>query len=135
MTEEVYERVTEVLTHESESEVNRLMADSIRILAIYNGVSWASEVIPDLIKLSKFLGRFDVFEPEIVDEALNKLESEGVVTIEEKARGAFMYPGTFMDKFIRLVNLNETLKVLKKDQKFMSYIHERHRKIKESLGR
>jgi hypothetical protein len=32
-------------------DLSRLKLDIIRVLAIFNGASWMSEIIPDLIKL------------------------------------------------------------------------------------
>lgn len=129
------DKVYDVLTHEGESEVNRLMADSIRILAVYNGVSWKSEVIPDLIKLYRFLGMLKPLDPKDLDKALERLEAEGLVSIEKRIRGAFNRPWTFEDELIRLVDSKETLKALRNDEKFMNYVRERYRRIVTQLNR
>jgi len=135
LTEKFFDKVCDVLARESESEVNRLMADSIRVLAIYNGVSWKSEVIPDLIKLYRFLGVLKPLDPKSLDEALEKLEAEGLVSIEKRMRGAFDRPCTFEDKLIRLVDSKEALKALRRDEKFMNYIWERHRRMIAHLNK
>jgi len=135
LTKTFSDKVYSILARESESEVNRLMADSIRILAVYNGVSWKSEVIPDLIKLYRFLGVLKPLDPKELDKALEKLEAEGLISVEKRVRGAFDRPWTFEDELIRLVDSRETLKALRRDGKFMNYVRERYRRMVNQLNR
>jgi len=133
--EKISDRIAKVLAREGESKLSRMMADSIRILAVYNGVSWRSELIPDLLRLYRFLGRLEVVNSRLVDEALDKLESEGLITVEEKVRGSWLRPGTVTDKLVRLVDLATTIGILRRNQTFARYVHERYRGVRERLGK
>ncbi|MCD6529305.1 hypothetical protein J7L06_03340 [Candidatus Bathyarchaeota archaeon] len=135
MAEKFSEKVSNVLAREGESEIDRLMADSIRVLAVYHGVSWKSEVIPDLIKLYRFLGVLKPLNPKDLDKALERLKAEGLVSIERRVRGAFDNPWTFEDELIRLVDSKETLRALREDEKFMNYVRERYRRMLNQLHR
>jgi len=133
--EEISDRIANVLAREGESKLYQMMADSMRVLALYNGVSWRSELIPDLLTLYQFLGRHEAVNSRLVDEALDKLESEGLVTVEERVRGSWLRPGTFTDKLIRLVDLATTTEILRRDETFATYTHERYRGFRERLGK
>ena len=135
MVEKISDRIANVLAREGEGKLYRMMADSIRVLAVYNGVSWRSELIPDLLRLYQFLGRLEVVNSRLVDEALDKLESEGLVTVEDRVRGSWLRPGTVTDKLVRLVDLPTTIGILRRDQTFARYMHERYRGVRESLGK
>lgn len=135
MIERISDRIAKVLAREGESKLYRLMADSMRVLALYNGVSWRSELIPDLLTLYQFLGRHEAVNSRLMDEALDKLESEGLVTVEERVRGSWLRPGTFTDKLVRLVDLATTTEMLRRDETFARYVHERYRGFRERLGK
>ncbi|MFQ6081584.1 MAG: hypothetical protein ACE5OW_07955 [Candidatus Bathyarchaeia archaeon] len=135
MREKISDRIANVLAREGEGELYRMMADSIRVLAVYNGVSWRSELIPDLLRLYRFLGRLEAVNSRLVDEALDKLESEGLVTVEKRVRGSWLRPGTITDKLVRLVDLATTTGILRRDQTFARYMHERYRVVRERLGK
>lgn len=130
LTSRVFDKVTKVLAREGESEVNRLKADLIRVLALYDGISWRSELIPDIIKLYKIIGRIEIFNQELVDEALSELDREKLITIEKKIRGAFLHPGTMTDKLIHFEDPKETLKALRGDKTFNSYMNERYKRVR-----
>jgi len=135
MVEKISDRIANVLAREGESKLYRMMADSMRILALYNGVSWRSELIPDLLMLYRFLDRLEAVNSRLVDEALDKLESEGLVTVEERVRGSWLTPGTFTDKLIRLVDLATATEILRRDETFVRFVHERYRGFRERLGK
>jgi len=135
VTEKISDRIVNVLAREGESKLYRMMADSMRILALYNGVSWRSELIPDLLTLYQFLDRLEAVNSRLVDEALDKLESEGLLTVEERVRGSWLRPGTFTDKLIRLVDLATATEILRRDETFVRFVHERYRGFRERLGK
>jgi len=135
MVEKISDRIANALAREGESKLYRMMADSMRILALYNGVSWRSKLISDLLTLYQFLGRHEAVNSRLVDEALDKLESEGLVTVEERGRGSWLRPGTFTDKLVRLVDLATTTEILRRDETFARYVHERYRGFRERLGK
>jgi hypothetical protein len=135
VVEKISDRIASVLAREGEGKLYRMMADSIRVLAVYNGVSWRSELIPDLLRLYRFLGRLEVVDSRLVDEALDRLEFEGLVTVEERVRGSWLRPGTITDKLVRLVDLATTMGILRSDQTYARYVHERYRGVRERLGR
>ena len=135
MVEKISDRVINVLAHEGEAKLCRMMADLIRVLAVYSGVSWRSELIPDLLRFYQSLGRLEVVNSKLVDEALDKLQSEGLVTVEERVRGSWLRPGTITDKLVRLVDLATTIGILRGDQTFARYVHERYRGVRERLGK
>jgi len=135
MVEKISDRIANVLAREGESKLYRMMADSMRILALYNGVSWRSELIPDLLMLYRFLDRLEAVNSRLVDEALDKLESEELVTVEERVRGSWLRLGTFTDKLIRLVDLATATEILRRDETFVRFVHERYRGFRERLGK
>jgi len=130
---DIFKRITDLLANEDASELNRLMADSVRVLAVYRGVCWRSEMVIDLLKLYRFLNRMEIINPKLLDRALDELRNIGVVTIEERRRGLITYSGTYMDKLIGLSDLNATLAVLAKDTIYKEYMSERYRKIRDAL--
>jgi len=117
--------VSDLIAREGEGELQRLMADIIRVLAIYVGVSWRSELIPDLTKLHSFQGRVEAVDPPLLDRALRELKARGLITIEARTRGFLTSPKTYTDWLIRLTDLPSTIDVLREDQTFMAYLKAR----------
>ena len=135
MSKGVSARVSDIIAKEGESRLHGLMADLIRVLAIYRGVSWRSELIYDLLKFYRFLNRSETISLGLLDEALNQLKAEGLINIEERVRGFLMRPGTYLDKFIQINDLGAVMRVLAVDQIFVSYVHAREKKIRERVGK
>jgi hypothetical protein len=85
-------------------DLSRLKLDIIRILAIFNGVSWMSEIIPDLIKLRGGVLDYPLRE-ELLDRALRELESDGIILLEPRIRGMPYSRHIYEDKLVRLRDL------------------------------
>jgi hypothetical protein len=81
-------RVEDEVRHlmEIDDDLSRLKLDVIRVLAIFNGVSWMTEIIPDLIKLRGGILDYPLRE-DLLDKALRDLESDEIILVELRIRG------------------------------------------------
>jgi len=134
MGEGIPAKVANILASEGESKLNGLMADLIRVLAVYKGVSWRSELFVDLSKMYEFLGRVETVNPRLLDEALERLSSEGLIRVEERVRGLMLSPGTYRDKLIHLVDLPDVMRVLVRDRCFREYMRDRYERVRRRIG-
>lgn len=128
------ERIDRTLSNAVETELNKMKMSVVRVLAVYKGVSWKTELFLDLAKLSEFLGQPDIIKPRILDKALGSLSSDGIITVEDKTRGAMLEKGVYTDQLIRLNDLAKVKSVLEKDPVFAQYTHHRDKMIKDALS-
>jgi len=130
----IFEKIERMLSNEVETELNKMKMNVVRVLAVYKGVSWKTELFLDLRKLSEFLGRPEIIKPRILDKALGSLSLDGIITVEDKTRGAMLEKGVYTDQLIRLNDLARVKTVLEKDLVFAQYTHHRDRIIKDALS-
>jgi len=130
----IFEKIERMLSNEVETELNKMKMNVVRVLAVYKGVSWKTELFLDLGKLSEFLGRPEIIKPRILDKALGSLSLDGIITVEGKTRGAMLEKGVYTDQLIRLNDLARVKTVLEKDLVFAQYTHHRDRIIKDALS-
>ena len=105
----------------------------VRVLAVHEGVSWKTELFPDLAKLLKFLGQPHIVGSRILDEALGSLMSDGIIAVEDRKRGAMLEKGVYADQLIRLNDLAKVKSLLEKDPVFTEYMHNRDKMIRDAL--
>jgi len=127
------EKIERMLRSAGETELGKMKMNVIRVLAVYKGVSWRTELFLDLAKLLEFLDQPEIIKPRILDKALGSLSSDGIITVEDKTRGAMLEKGVYTDQLIRLNDLTKVKSVLEKDPVFAQYTHNRDRIIKDAL--
>jgi len=127
------EKIERMLNSAGETEIGKMKVNVIRVLAVYKGVSWRTELFLDLAKLLKFLGQPESIKPRILDKALGSLSSDGIITVEDKTRGAMLEKGVCTDQLIRLNDFAKVKSVLEKDPVFAQYTDNRDRIIKDAL--
>jgi len=104
-----------------DDELSKLKLDIIRVLAIFNGVSWISELIPDIMKVHGYILDYQITD-DLLEMALHELESEGLVSIESRMRGTFPSKGVYEDKLIKLRDLEIVKRALAEDKTYKSYL-------------
>ena len=104
-----------------DDELSKLKLDIIRVLAIFNGVSWISELIPDIMKVHGYILDYQITD-DLLEMALHELESEGLVSIESRMRGTFPSKGVYEDKLIKLGDLEIVKRALAEDKTYKSYL-------------
>jgi len=105
-------------------ELSKLKADILRALAIFDGISWMSELIPDIVKIHNYSLDY-LPTDEMVDEALQQLEAEGLLLIEPRMRGGFTAGEVYVDKLIRLKDLKAIKDALAQDEVYKNYLSQR----------
>ena len=105
----------------SDDELNRLKADILRALTIFNGVSWMSELIPDILKIRGY--PIDYLPDEkLLDKALDQLEAANLISVEARRRGDFPSNRIYVDKLIKLRDPETVREVLARDEIYKGYL-------------
>lgn len=107
---------------EDRDALQRLMGDVIRVLGVYHGVSWRTELIQDLQKFYNVLEKPEIIDVKALDEALDRLESGKLIKVEDRLRGRPMSRGTYKDKLIHLTDLSEAKRALDRDPDYQRYM-------------
>lgn len=123
-----------MLSNAEGTEVSQMKMNVVRVLAVYKGVSWKTELFLDVAKLLKFLGQPDFVRPRILDEALGSLISDGIIAVEDRTRGTMLEKGVYKDQLIRLNDVAKVKSVLEKDPVFAQYMHNRDKMIRDALS-
>jgi hypothetical protein len=126
--------VIEVLKLENESELTKIAANIIRVLTVYYGVCWRTELPEDLMKFYKSMN-YEPLNLDLMDEAVNYLEAKGVVSIEYRKRGELLNKNVYVDKLIKLRDFNAAIKALQKDEVFIKYRFKRAESIRKVLSK
>ncbi len=109
------------------------MLDILRILSVFYGVLWKTEISQDLIKFYRTIGEPEIVNPKMIDEAIKNLENLGLIKTEERIRGIPLSTKTYQDLLVHLTDKFATKKILQKDEKYRKYIFKREKAIKEAL--
>jgi len=119
----VWERISKMLSAEGKEDLSRQMLDVLRVLVVYSGNSWKSELVQELPLLRAFRG-----EPRVaggrIEEALGRLEKEGLVRVERRVRADMGASGGVEDELITLLDLSATRSAMAKDRVLSSYMSE-----------
>jgi len=113
-------------------ELSRLKLDIIRMLAIFNGVSWRSEIIPDIVKLRGHAPDYPLTDA-MLDEALEELKSKRLVIVESRKRGMFTSKGVYEDKLVKLRDLRTVRRALAKDEIYKGYLSRQMEVIRRAM--
>lgn len=113
--------ISELLSNRDD-ERSQVKLDVLRVLVVNPGSSWRSELIQDLVLLRSFKGEPGASADEI-DNALDGLEKDGLLTVEEQVKG--MMDGPREDSLISLSDLNTIRGALSSDGVLARYMHER----------
>ena len=123
-----------MLSNAEETEVSRMKMNVVRVLAVYKGVSWRTELFLDVAKLLEFLGQPEFVRTRILDEALGSLISDGIIAVEDRTRGTMLKKSVYKDQLIRLNDVAKVKSVLEKDSVFSQYMHNRDKMIRDALS-
>ena len=104
-----------------DDELSKLKIDILRALAVFNGISWLSELIPDIVKIHNYSIDY-LPTDEMVDEALRQLEAAGFISIEPRMRGGFPAREVHVDRLIRLKDLRAVKDALAHDKVYRDYL-------------
>jgi len=104
-----------------DDELSKLKLDILRVLAIFNGVSWMSEIIPDIMKIYGYSLDHPPRE-ELLAKALEDLEAKGLISIESRKRGMPLSREVYEDKLIKLKDLESAKRVLSRDKIYREYL-------------
>ena len=94
---EIEEKVSNLFIKASEDDVSSLMLDILRILSVFHGVLWKTEISQDLIKFYKTLGEPEIINPKMIDIAIKNLEKMGLIRTEQRVRGMAFSTKTYQD--------------------------------------
>ncbi len=119
----------------SEKEPEKLMADILRVLMLYNGVLWISELYREVPMFHGTLGEERVENTEDIDNAVSKLVEMEIVKMEERLKGSFASEGFEREQLVFVIDRSCVLKTIQKDSKFRKFIAERDRIFREILGK
>ena len=108
-------------------------ADILRLLAAQNGVSWGSEVSIDLVEMYDFLGTSPQASEKDVESALEKLASEGLVSLERRKRGSGASGEPVNDVLVNVNDLRGLRLALAGDEGYRRYSYARYMRIKDAL--
>ncbi|MCF3652695.1 MAG: hypothetical protein L2C94_000730 [Aigarchaeota archaeon] len=117
---------------EIDDDLSRLKLDVIRVLAIFNGVSWVSEIIPDLIKLRGGVFEYPLRE-DLLDKAIRELESDEIILVEPRMRGMPFSRQVYEDKLVKLRDLQAARRTLSRDPVYGSYVYRQMELIRRAL--
>ena len=117
---------------EIDDDLSRLKLDVIRVLAIFNGVSWVSGIIPDLIKLRGGVFEYPLRE-DLLDKAIRELESDEIILVEPRMRGMPFSRQVYEDKLVKLRDLQAARRTLSRDPVYGSYVYRQMELIRRAL--
>ena len=78
MRSPAWKLISKMLSAEEKGSPSSEMLDVIRVLVVYNGAGWKSELIRELSFLRKFKNESEI-ESGLVEKALRKLKEEGYI--------------------------------------------------------
>ena len=117
-----------------DDEMSRLMVDVLRVLVVFGGSMWRSELSQDLVKFYTIVGRLEFIDEKKVDKALKNLNKLGLVRVQERERGAGISPGKIKDKFITLTDFVGTKIALSGDRELNMYLLAAGERIRRAVG-
>ncbi|RLE63097.1 MAG: hypothetical protein DRJ38_08355 [Thermoprotei archaeon] len=115
-----------------EDEFGKLQLDVIRVLTIFNGVLWMSEIIPDIMKIHGHVMDYLPTE-KMLEKVLEKLEDDGIINVEVRERGMMFSKGVYKDKLVKLLNLREARTLLTSDNVYINYLSRKMKMLRRAL--
>ena len=122
VTSPIEQRVSGALSAEKLRSLPREMLDVLRVLIVYGGASWKSELARELPLFRAFEGGPAPVNEMKLDEALRRLEKEGLVKVEKRVRADMGAQGSEEDELVTIVDISATRNALAKNRVLTSYI-------------
>ena len=98
-----------------------LELDVLRVIEVYGGVLWKSEVQPSLKNFYDELGKSTSIEPKDLEAVIQNLEESKLISIEQRTRGRLDSADTYQDGYICLTYPKPTRLALAQDRTLMKY--------------
>jgi len=111
----------------SEDEFEQLMGDVLRVLALYNGVLWGSELHRELFTFHTALGEKGIEDIKNIDMAVSKLVEMEILKTDERLKASLADKGFTKELLIFIANQEIIRNVVLKDPKLKRFIEERER--------
>ena len=119
----------------SEDEFEQLMGDVLRVLALYNGVLWSSELRRELFTFHSALGEKGIEDVKNIDIAVSKLVEMKILKTDERLKASLADKGFTKELLIFITNQEVIRSIILKDSKLKKFIAERERIFGELLKR
>ncbi len=107
-----------------------LMGDIIRVLCLYLGRLWLSELVSELEGFRRTLGTPLIPSASEVERAVNELAKAGIVEVEERLKSVLL-TGSMPDLMVKLRNYNRVLDFVRRDQRYNKYVELRERAFRD----
>lgn len=117
-----------------DDEFGKLQLDVIRVLTIFNGILWKSEIILDIMKIHGHVMDYLPTE-KMLEEVLEQLKADGIIDVEVRERGMMLSRGVYKDKLIKLLNLRKVKTVLASDKVYREYLGRKMEMLRQALQR
>lgn len=111
----------------SEDEFEQLMGDVLRVLALYNGVLWSSELYRELMTFHSTLGEKVIKDVKNIDIAVSKLVEMEILKTDERLKASLAGVGVTKEPLIFIVNREAIRGIILNDSKLKKFITERNR--------
>jgi len=106
-----------------------LMGDIIRVLTLYFGQLWFTELLMELEGFRRSLNEFQGLNEDEVREAINELESIGLIKVERRFKST-LFSESIPDLMIKINNLTEIKNIISNDKRLNKYLKLRDEALK-----
>ena len=114
-------QISGMLSSEKQGGLPHDMLDLLRVLVVYNGAIWKSELVQELGLFHAFREKPGAVDKGKLDKVLKELKKEGLVIVEEQVRGTLDAKEGVRDELISLADYRATYGALSKDKILASY--------------
>lgn len=115
----------------SGDEFEQLMGDVLRVLALYNGVLWSSELYRELITFHSTLGEKEIKDVKNINIAVSKLVEMEILKTDERLKASLTSVGATKEPLIFIANREAIRGIILNDSKLKKFITERNRIFRE----
>jgi len=117
----------------SEDEFEQLMGDVLRVLALYNGILWSSELRRELYTFHATLGEKEIRDVKNIDTAVSKLVEMEILRTDERLKASLADKGFTKELLIFIVDQEIVRGIILRDSKLKKFLTERERIFGELL--
>ncbi len=111
----------------SENEFEQLMGDILRVLALYNGVLWSSELYRELVTFHSTLGEREIKDVKNIDNAVSRLVEMEILKTDERLKASLAGVGATKEPLIFIADREAIRGIILNDSKLKKFITERNR--------
>lgn len=115
---------------EKNDDFSVLMGDILRVLSLYFGQLWLSELFLELEGFRASLGDDKAIDEDEFKKAIVHLRSYNIINVEERLRSSLL-SGSVPDKMIKLVDFEDIFNAIKDDKRYTKYVELRENVLKE----